>query len=139
MSENNNQRQYDVIVWGASGFTGKLVTEYLHGKYGIGGELRWAIAGRDQPKLEMTCADLGIQPGSLPVIIADSLDYESVQGLARDTRVVLTTVGPYAKYGSALVQACVANGTHYCDLAGEVQWMRKMIDRFQADAEHSGA
>ena len=139
MNENTNQRQYDVIVWGATGFTGKLVTEYLHGKYGIGGDLRWAIAGRDQPKLEMTCADLGIQPGSLPIIIADSLDYESVQGLARNTRVVLTTVGPYAKYGSALVEACVANSTHYCDLAGEVQWMRKMIDRFQSDARKSGA
>ena len=139
MIENNNQRKYDVIVWGASGFTGRLVTEYLNGKYGPGGELRWAIAGRDHEKLETTSADLGIQPGSVPIIIADSLDHESMQGLARDTRVVLTTVGPYAKYGSALVEACVAHGTHYCDLAGEVQWMRKMIDRFQTDARNSGA
>ena len=139
MSENNNQRQYDVTVWGASGFTGKLVTEYLNDKYGIGGELRWAIVGRDRQKLETACADVGIQPGSVPIIIADSLDNDSMQGLARVTRVVLTTVGPYAKYGSALVEACVANGTHYCDLAGEVQWMRKMIDRFHSDARKSGA
>ncbi len=139
MSENNNQRQYDVIVWGASGFTGRLVTEYLLGKYGIGGELHWAIAGRDQPKLEMICADLGIESGSLPIIISDCFDSESMRGLARDTKVVLSTVGPYAKYGSALVEACVANGTHYCDLAGEVQWMRNMIDRFQSGAQKSGA
>ena len=139
MSENNHQRQYDVIVWGASGFTGRLVTEYLFGKYGTGGELRWAIAGRSQDKLETICAELGIASGSVPIITADSFDSESMQGLARNTRVVLTTVGPYAKYGSALVEACVKHGTHYCDLAGEVQWMRLMIDRFQSDAEASGA
>ena len=139
MSENNHKRQYDVIVWGASGFTGRLVTEYLFGKYGIGSGLRWAVAGRNQEKLEMICAELGIASGKVPIIIADCFDSESMQGLARDTKVVLTTVGPYAKYGSALVEACVKQGTHYCDLAGEVQWMRKMIDRFQSDAETSGA
>ncbi len=139
MSINNYQREYDVIVWGASGFTGRLVTEYLFGKYGTGGELRWAIAGRSQEKLETICVELGIASGSVPIIIADCFDSGSMQDLARDTKVVLTTVGPYAKYGSALVEACVMHGTHYCDLAGEVQWMRKMIDRFQSDAEASGA
>ncbi len=139
MSINNYQRAYDVIVWGASGFTGRLVTEYLFGKYGTGGELRWAIAGRSQEKLETICVELGIASGSVPIIIADCFDSGSMQDLARDTKVVLTTVGPYAKYGSALVEACVMHGTHYCDLAGEVQWMRKMIDRFQSDAEASGA
>lgn len=127
-----NQRKYDVIVWGASGFTGRLVTEYLLGKYGAHGDLRWAIAGRDRSKLEDTCSDL-------PVIIADSFDSRAMQSLAADTRVVLTTVGPYARFGSALVEACVAHGTHYCDLAGEVQWMSRMIDRFQQGAENSGA
>ena len=139
MSINNYQREYDVIVWGASGFTGRLVTEYLFGKYGTGGELRWAIAGRSQEKLETICVELGIASGSVPIILADCFDSGSMQDLARDTKVVLTTVGPYAKYGSALVEACVMHGTHYCDLAGEVQWMRKMIDRFQSDAEASGA
>ena len=138
-NNNRNKRQYDVIVWGASGFTGKLVTEYMLAKYGTDGDLRWAIAGRDQAKLEMICSDLGVRPSSLPIIISDSFDTNSMRRLARDTRVVLTTVGPYAKYGSALVEACVASGTHYCDLAGEVQWMRKMIDQFQSDAEKSGA
>lgn len=141
MSENNNrnQRQYDVIVWGASGFTGRLVTEYLIDKYGTGGELRWAIAGRDQAKLESIRSELGIAANDVAIIISDSFNNEAMQSLARDTKVVLTTVGPYAKYGSALVEACVAHGTHYCDLAGEVQFMRKMIDRFQPDAEKSGA
>jgi len=139
MSENNNQRQYDLVVWGASGFTGKLVTEYLYGNYGVGGELRWAIAGRNREKLESLCSDLRIESGSLPIVISDSFDAQSMQNLARDTTVVLTTVGPYAKYGSALVEACVSQGTHYCDLAGESQWMRKMIDSFQTDAEKSGA
>jgi len=133
MGDNNNQRQYDVIVWGASGFTGRLVAEYLFSKYGNDGQLRWAIAGRNQAKLE------SIGSGSLPIIVADCFDSESMQQLARTTKVVLTTVGPYAKYGSALVEACVRHGTHYCDLAGEVQWMRKMIDRFQSDAAKSGA
>ena len=139
MSNNNNQRQHDIVVWGASGFTGKLVTEYLYGKYGVGGELRWAIAGRNREKLESLCSALGIESGSLPIVIADSFDAQSMQNLARDTKVVLTTVGPYAKYGTALVEACVSQGTHYCDLAGESQWMRKMIDSFQTDAEKSGA
>lgn len=139
MSENNHQRQYDVIVWGASGFTGRLVTEYLFEKYATEGGLRWAIAGRNREKLEKICGELGVAPGSLPVIVADSFDGDSMRQLARATKVVLTTVGPYAKYGSALVEACVMHCTHYCDLAGEVQWMRKMIDRFQSDAENSGA
>ncbi|MFQ6005828.1 MAG: saccharopine dehydrogenase family protein [Woeseia sp.] len=132
MNNAPNQRKYDIIVWGASGFTGRLVTEYLLGKYGAHGNLRWAIAGRDRSKLQEICSDL-------PVIIADSFDKQAMHRLAADTSVVLTTVGPYARYGSALVEACVANGTHYCDLAGEVQWMRRMIDRFQQDAEKSGA
>ena len=139
MTENNNQRRYDVTVWGASGFTGRLVTEYLFGKYGIGSELRWAIAGRNREKLESICSELGIESGSLPIVISDSFDVQSMKDLARNSKVVLTTVGPYAKYGAALVEACVSQGTHYCDLAGEVQWMRKMIDSFQEDAVKSGA
>jgi short subunit dehydrogenase-like uncharacterized protein len=141
MAGNNNQnhRRYDLVVWGASGFTGRLVTEYLLGKYGTASELRWAVAGRNRAKLESLCTELGMAANDLPVIISDSFDSDAMQNLASDTKVVLSTVGPYAKYGSALVEACVANGTHYCDLAGEVQWMRKMIDRFQSAAEKSGA
>lgn len=128
---SQNDRKYDLIVWGASGFTGKLVTEHLLDRYGTDGDLRWAIAGRNRAKLETITG--------LPIIIADAHDTESMQQLARDTKVVLTTVGPYAKYGTPLVEACAANGTDYCDLTGEVQWMRAMIDRFQSEAEKSGA
>jgi short subunit dehydrogenase-like uncharacterized protein len=139
VNNNQNHRQYDLIVWGASGFTGKLVTEYLLKHYGTDRDLRWAIAGRNRAKLELICSELGIRNRNLPIIIADCYDSESLQQLTADTKVVLTTVGPYAKYGSALVKACVLNGTHYCDLAGEVHWIRKMIDQFQTHAEKSGA
>lgn len=141
MANNSTQdrRIYDVVVWGASGFTGKLVTEYLCERYGTNRDLRWAIAGRNHAKLESVLAGLGTEASDLPLIVSDSFDSEAMHKLASQTSVVLSTVGPYAKYGSSLVEACVANGTHYCDLAGEVQWMRKMIDQFQSAAEKSGA
>jgi short subunit dehydrogenase-like uncharacterized protein len=138
-SENQTERQFDVVVWGASGFTGRLVAEYLMSRYGAGADLRWAMAGRDREKLEAVRSGLHSESGTPPIIIADSFDGDALCGLARDTRVVLSTVGPYARYGTMLVEACVQNGTHYCDLAGEVQWMRKMIDRYQTDAADSGA
>ena len=108
-------RQYDVVVFGATGFTGELVAHYLLERYGCDRELRWAIAGRS----------------------ADKLD--ALKDLAGSTNVVLTTVGPYALYGSALVAACVEAGTDYCDLAGEVQWIRRMIDRHHERAMETGA
>ena len=141
--------QFDVVVWGATGFTGQLVAQYLLGAYGLpaqdGAEaiagayaepLRWAIAGRSESKLKALNDRLGAQ---VPVIIADSDDASSLAELVATTSVVLTTVGPYAKYGSKLVAACAASGTHYCDLTGEVQWMRKMIDAHQEAAQSSGA
>lgn len=139
---SHKQRQYDVVVWGASGFTGKLVAEYLAGRYGTNRALRWAIGGRDQSKLEAlraALAPLAAPAETLPIVVSDSLDDDAMRLMARNTRVVLSTVGPYAKYGAPLVEACAKGGTHYCDLAGEVQWMRKMIDRHQSDAEKSGA
>jgi short subunit dehydrogenase-like uncharacterized protein len=135
----NTQRQYDLVVWGASGFTGRLVVEYLVKKYPLGGDLRWAVAGRDRSKLESVLAEVPGSDQQPPIIIADSHDEASLQKLTGSTRVILTTVGPYASYGSELVAACVRNGTHYCDLAGEVQWMRAMIDRHQKGAVASGA
>jgi short subunit dehydrogenase-like uncharacterized protein len=133
------ERPYDLVVVGASGFTGRLVVEYLAERYPIGGPLRWAVAGRNREKLESVIAGK-CAAGKLPaVLIADSHDSDALRKLARDTRVVLTTVGPYAKYGSELVAACVESGTHYCDLAGEAQWIRQMIDKHQAAAAQSGA
>lgn len=131
--------QFDIIVWGATGFTGRLVAEYLYRQYGVDQDLHWAIAGRNRNKLEAIRDSLGDTAEGLEILVADSADAASMQDLARRTRVVLTTVGPYALYGSQLVEACVENGTHYCDLAGEVQWIRKMIDQHHEPARQTGA
>jgi short subunit dehydrogenase-like uncharacterized protein len=136
-------REFDVVVQGATGFTGRLVAEYLLGRYGAGGELRWAMAGRSPSKLEAVRAEVGREAGrpvdALPLLTADADDPASLAALAARTRVVCTTVGPYAKYGSGLVAACVEQGTDYCDLTGELQWMRRMIDAHEAVARTSGA
>lgn len=136
-----SNREFDVIVWGATGFTGQLVVEYLAETYGVDGELRWAIAGRNHSKLETvrkSCLAEG-QRDKLPILIADSADPISLASLVQQTSVLCTTVGPYAKYGTPLVAACVDAGTHYCDLTGEVQWMAKVIPQYQKAAEASGA
>jgi short subunit dehydrogenase-like uncharacterized protein len=136
-----SSREFDVIVWGASGFTGALVAEYLAEQYGVGGELRWALAGRNMPKLERVRSGLaaGKDVANLPTLIADSFDLSSLRQLAERTRVICSTVGPYALYGSKLVAACVSTGTHYCDLSGEVHWIRQMIDAHHTSAGHTGA
>ena len=133
------RREFDLIVYGASGFTGRLVAEYLHRQYGSADDIRWAVAGRDEEKTRKALADVGIPADAIPVLAADSGDPASLAAMAGRSSVILTTVGPYARFGSALVAACVEQGTAYCDLAGEVQWMRKMIDRHQSQAEASGA
>jgi short subunit dehydrogenase-like uncharacterized protein len=136
---NATAREFDVIVVGATGFTGALVAEYLCERYGIGGELRWSAAARNEKKLVALRQSLGAMAASLPIIVADTLDAGAMREVAARTRVVLTTVGPYARYGSELVAACAEHGTHYCDLAGEVQWIRRMIDAHDATARNSGA
>jgi hypothetical protein len=101
---SNNDRAYDIVVVGASGFTGRLVVEYLAENYPVGAPIRWAIAGRNREKLESVLAEY-CTAGELPsVIVADSHDSNALAQLARDTRVVLTTVGPYAKYG--ILRSC---------------------------------
>ncbi len=132
-------RQFDVIVYGATGFTGQLVAEYLMQRYGCGSTLEWAIAGRNPDKLEAVKKRLGDDAAGLEIIVADSSDDNALASLAARTRVVLTTVGPYALYGSKLVAACVNAGTDYCDLAGEVQWIRRMIDEHHEQAIQTGA
>jgi len=135
------ERDFDIVVWGASGFTGRLVVEYLAATYGVDGDLRWAIAGRDRGRLDAVVRSSlpGAETANLPVLLADSDDPESLLAMARQTRVVCTTVGPYARYGTPLVAACIETGTHYCDLTGEVQWMARLIPRYQDAAQASGA
>ena len=139
MSDQQDKREFDVIIQGATGFTGTLVAEYLLRQYGASGDLRWALAGRSEQKLREVRQKLGAAANDLELIVADSFDKAALRSLAARTRVVLTTVGPYALYGSDLVEACVDAGTHYCDLAGEVQWIRKMIDTHQQRAKETGA
>ena len=131
-------REFDVVVFGASGFTGRLVAEYLAERYGVGGDVRWAMAGRSQQKLEAVRDEIGA-PATTPLVVADSDDDASLRALAERTQCVVTTVGPYTWYGEPLLAACVETGTDYTDLCGEVLWMREMIGRYHARAVETGA
>ena len=129
---NSTDRPYELVILGATGFTGRLVAEYLLGKYGNGDSLRWAMAGRNPEKLERVRAELGNT--DIPLEVADTLDADSLDALTQKTKVLCTTVGPYATYGSEVVASCVRSGTHYCDLTGEVPWIRRMIDAHHEEA-----
>ena len=133
------RREFDVVVWGATGFTGRLVAEHLADTYGHDGELTWAIGGRNADKLAQIGATLERDGARPEAIVGDSGDVEAMKSLAERTRVVATTVGPYSLYGNELVAACARAGTHYCDLAGEVPWVRRMIDAHEKTAVQSGA
>jgi short subunit dehydrogenase-like uncharacterized protein len=127
-------RDFDVIVYGATGFTGRLVAEYL----AQSGATRWAMAGRDHAKL-VQVRDLIGAPADTPLLTANADDVASLRTMAERTEVVLTTVGPYQLHGSDLVAACVATGTGYVDLCGEPGWMRQMIDSHEGEAKRTGA
>ncbi|HEX8206302.1 MAG TPA: saccharopine dehydrogenase NADP-binding domain-containing protein [Solirubrobacteraceae bacterium] len=128
------ERDLDLVVYGATGFVGKLTVEYLaaHAPDGV----RIGLAGRSREKLERVKADVGVD---WPIVTADSQDAEALKAMAELARVVVTTVGPYMKYGMPLVEACATAGTHYADLTGETLFMRETIDRFHAVAEKTGA
>lgn len=130
------EQTFDLIIWGASGFTGRLVAEYLLQQYGLDGDLKWAIAGRNKEKLEGIRKELGNE--FIPIWIADSMKMGSLNAMVKQTKVICTTVGPYAKYGSNLVEACVEHGVHYCDLTGEVQWIQRMVDKHHEAAKAKG-
>ena len=135
-----HNRPYQIVVFGATGFTGQLVAAYLDEAYPPGAEaahgITWAMAARDRDKLEATRADLDIH--GVDLITADSHDAASLRAMCEQAEVVLTTVGPYALHGSLLVETCVKTGTDYCDLSGEVPWMRRMIEAHHADAREKG-
>ncbi len=131
--------EFDIVLWGGSSFVGKLVAEHLHQKYGVDGQIRWAIGGRNQRKLEDTRAWLGDGAEGLPIIVGDARDRQFLGAMVENTKVVLSTVGPYALYGKELIEACAASGTDYCDLAGEIPFVREMIDRHAAESRASGA
>jgi short subunit dehydrogenase-like uncharacterized protein len=130
--------KFDIVVYGATGFTGQLVAEYLASHYRDDKQLKWAMAGRSMDKLKSVRDAIGA-PADTPLIVADAGDAASLKAMIDQTRSIITTVGPYLLYGNDLVAACAASGTDYFDLCGETPWMRRMIDAHQATAQRSGA
>ncbi len=122
-------RDFDIVLYGATGFTGRQTVAYFR-KYAPA-DLRWAIAGRNKGKLEALNAEV-------PVLVAGSSDQSEIDAVVSRTRVLLTTAGPFALYGTGLVDACVRFGTHYADITGETQWVRMLIDRYHEKAEADG-
>jgi short subunit dehydrogenase-like uncharacterized protein len=131
-------KKFDIVVYGATGFTGQLVAEYLAARYKNDKELRWAMAGRSLEKLKSVRDAIGAAADTL-LIVADASDPASLKAMVDQTKSVLTTVGPYQLYGNDLLAACVVSGTDYVDLCGEPIWMRQMIDKHEAAAKASGA
>jgi len=130
-------KQFDFVVFGATGFTGRLICAYLQQQRAIGRDFSWAMAGRSLEKLEALRASIGADEGVL--IAADTEDPASVESLASSARIVISAVGPYQLYGSGLLAACANSGTDYVDVCGEPLWMLDMIHRYESTAKESGA
>lgn len=133
------QKKFDLIVFGATSFVGQILVQYLWKRHGLDGEVKWAIAGRDSAKLDVLKNRLGERARDLPVLLANASNETELQALCAQTRVVVSTVGPYALYGSPLVKVCAETGTDYCDLTGEVQWIARMIEQHEETARQTGA
>jgi short subunit dehydrogenase-like uncharacterized protein len=132
---------HDVVVWGATGVAGRFTAEYLAERYGPD-ELSLAVGGRDRARLDAVADDLARRSDArddVAVVVGDATDPESLRAVARDVEVVCTTVGPYTRLGTPLVEACVETGTDYCDLTGEVNWVRETVDRFHEAAVDADA
>ena len=130
----SSTQQLDLIIWGATGFTGQLVSEYINKKYS-NTALKWGIAGRNKEKASVIAKRLNIAKDR--VFIADCNNIESLIKLTSKTKVICTTVGPYAKLGTNLIDACIKTNTNYCDITGETQWIRKMIDKYHSKAKEN--
>ena len=130
------QRDFDIVIYGATGFTGRLVAEYLARQGGHG--LTWAMAGRNADKLAAVRDEVGAAADT-PLVVADASDPATLDAMAGRARCIISTVGPYQLYGSDLVAACARGGTDYVDLCGEPLWMRDMIATHQEAAKASGA
>lgn len=131
-------KEFDIIVYGATGFTGRLVAEYLNNQYGVNGDVKWAMAGRSEDKIRTVCGLIGA-PDDTPFVVADANNPASLRDMANRAKVILTTVGPYQLYGTDLVEACVECGTDYVDLCGEPAWMHEMIKTYGDRAKETGA
>ncbi len=129
-----SDRAYDIVLYGASGFVGKQTVQYF-ARHASGEQVHWAIAGRNRQKLEAVRSQVGV---AVDVLVADSQDQQAVDNIVSQTRVLLTTAGPFALYGNALVDACVRYKTHYVDITGETPWIRTLIDRYHTQAASDG-
>ncbi len=129
-------KKFDIIVYGATSFVGQIITRYMHEQF-ADGSIVWAIAGRSRSKLQVVSDAIGLS--GVEMIVADAADEAALRQMCAQTTVIMSTVGPYALYGDHLVKVCATTGTHYCDLTGEPQWIRKMQLRHEADAIKSGA
>jgi short subunit dehydrogenase-like uncharacterized protein len=130
--------KFDIVVYGATGFTGQLVAEYLAARYKGDANLKWAMAGRSKDKLASVRDAIGA-PADTPLIVADAGDPASLKAMVAQATSVITTVGPYQFYGNDLIAECAASGVDYFDLCGEPLWMRQVIDKHEATAKASGA
>ena len=133
-----SDREFDVVIFGASGYTGKLVAEYMHDQYGGDQSIKYAIAGRNTEKLLEVKKDLNLNE-DITILEVDSTDLDSLDKMTTSAKCILTTVGPYQLYGSKLVESCAKNGTDYVDLTGEPGWMYEMINAHKETAQKSGA
>ncbi len=133
-----SEKEFDVVIFGASGYTGKLVAEYMHDQYGDDQSIKYAIAGRNTEKLLEVKKDLNLNE-DITILEVDSTDLDSLDKMTTSAKCILTTVGPYQLYGSKLVESCAKNGTDYVDLTGEPGWMYEMINAHKETAQKSGA
>ena len=134
----SNLNKYDFVIYGATGFTGKLVVEYAINQYESNNEISWAIAGRNNEKLEHVQEKYNL-PSNIGKIVVDSNDQDSIDEMVSQTKCVLTTVGPYQMYGEKIIKTCISTGTDYVDLCGEPGFMHKIISECSAEAKETGA
>lgn len=138
MAGKKTSRQFDVVLYGASGFVGRQTVDYFVQSLAVAASgLTWALAGRSADKLEAVRQASGAEQAG--VVVAEAHDLAAMDALARNARVVLSTAGPFALYGSELVAACVRHGTHYVDITGETPWVKGLIDKHHSAAQRCGA
>ena len=128
---HRNNKKFDLIIWGATGYTGKLVCEYIFKNY-KNTNLKWALSGRDKSKIKSLISSFNLT--SIPYLIADSNNKNSLLDMTKMTKTICSTVGPYSKYGTLLVEACIESKTNYCDITGETHWIRKIINKYHTKA-----
>ena len=133
-----SEQEYEIVVYGATSFVGQILCHYLAEEY-EDPDLKWAMAGRSKTKLNHVRLNLGKPHTSINCLVADADDEQGLRQICQQTRVIISTVGPYALYGETLVKVCAETGTDYCDLTGEPQWIKRMIDRYQTTARKTGA